>query len=98
MILAAADRKQLESSIKSVIREIKVWADLARKVIPSQGNIEVFAYGLICGMIIGSFTESFIAKNDRRLDRDEMADLFLIMRNQMPAIRRAILNELESGR
>jgi len=97
LILAVRDRKELESSIKSAIREIKVWKDLARKLIPSQGNVEEFAYGLICGMVIGAFRERFVAKNDRQPDRDEMADLFLILRSQMPAVRRAVLNELESG-
>ena len=94
MILGVRDRKDLEYSVKSVIRNIKVWTDLARKVIPSQGNVEEFAYGFACGIIIGSFTERFLAKNDRQPDRDEIADLFLIMRNQMPAVRRAVLHEL----
>ena len=97
MILTTHDRKELESSVKSAIREIKVWTDLARKLIPSQGNVEEFAYGLICGMVIGAFTERFVGKNSRQPDRDEMADLFLIIRSQMPAVRRAVLNELEAS-
>ena len=97
MILAVRDRKELESSVRSVIREIKIWTDLARSVIPSQGDVEEFAYGFICGMVIGAFTERFVVKNGRQPDRDEMADLFLIIRNQMPAVRRAVLNEFESG-
>jgi hypothetical protein len=47
-------------------------------------------------MVIGSFTERFLAKNGRQPDRDELADLFLVIRNQMPAVRRAVMNELES--
>jgi hypothetical protein len=82
--------------VKSVIREIRVWTELARKVIPSQGNVEEFSYGFICGTVIGSFIERFVAKNGRQPDRDEIADLFLIIRNQMPAVRRAVLNEFES--
>jgi hypothetical protein len=97
LILTTHDRKELESSVKSAIREIKVWTDLARKLIPSQGNVEEFAYGLICGMVIGAFTERFVGKNSRQPDRDEMADLFLIIRSQMPAVRRAVLNELEAS-
>ena len=97
MILGIKERKELESSVKSAIRQIKLWTDLARKLIPSQGNLVEFAYGLVCGMVIGSFTERFVAKNGRQPDRDEIADLFLIIRNQMPAVRRAVLNELESG-
>jgi hypothetical protein len=97
LILAVRDRKELESSVKSAIKEIKIWKGLALKLIPSQGNVEEFAYGLICGMVIGAFRERFVAKNGRQPDRVEMADLFLIIRSQMPAVRRAVLNELESG-
>lgn len=95
MILGIQDRKELESNIKSTIRQIKLWTDLARRLIPSQGNVGEFTYGFICGMIIGGFTERFVARNGRQPDRDEMADLFLVIRNQMPAVRRAVLRELE---
>ena len=96
MILGVQDRKELEYNVKSTIRQIKVWTDLARRLIPSQGDVGEFAYGLVCGMIIGGFTERFVAKNGRQPDRDEMADLFLVIRNQMPAVRRAVLRELEA--
>ena len=96
MILGIQDRKELESNVKSKIRQIKLWTDLARRLIPSQGNVGEFTYGLVCGMIIGGFTERFVAKNGRQLDRDEMADLFLVIKNQMPAVRRAVLRELEA--
>lgn len=96
MILGIQDRKELESNVKSTIRQIKLWTDLARRLIPSQGNVGEFTYGLVCGMIIGGFTERFVAKNGRQLDRDEMADLFLVIKNQMPAVRRAVLRELEA--
>lgn len=95
MILGLQDRKELESNVKSTIRQIKLWTDLARRLIPSQGDVGEFTYGLVCGMIIGGFTERFVAKNGRQPDRDEMADLFLVIRNQMPAVRRAVLRELE---
>jgi hypothetical protein len=93
MILGVKDKKELESNVKSTIRQVKLWTDLARRLIPSQGNVEEFTYGLVCGMIIGGFTERFVAKNGRQPDRDEMADLFLVIRNQMPAVRRAVLRE-----
>jgi hypothetical protein len=97
LILGIEERKELESTVKSATKQIKLWMDLAQKLIPSQGNLAEFAYGLVCGMVIGGFTERFIAKNGRQPDRDEMADLFLVIRNQMPAVRRAVLRELESG-
>src|ERR671932_1183987 len=93
MILGVKVKIVLESNVKSTIRQIKLWTDLARRLIPSQGNVEEFTYGLVCGMIIGGFTERFVAKNGRQPDRDEMADLFLVIRNQMPAVRRAVLRE-----
>jgi hypothetical protein len=96
LILGVEERKELESSVKFAIRQIKLWTNVARKLIPSQGNLAEFEYGLVCGMVIGSFTERFIAKNGRQPDRDELADLFLVIRNQMPAVRKAVMNELES--
>jgi hypothetical protein len=95
LILGTQDRKELESNVKSTIRQIKLWTDLGRRLIPSQGDIGEFTYGLVCGVVIGTFTERFLAKNGRQPDRDEMADLFLVIRNQMPAVRRAVLRELE---
>jgi hypothetical protein len=96
LILGIQDRKELESNVKSTIRQIKLWTDLSRRLIPSQGNVGEFTYGLICGVIIGTFTQRFVAKNGRQPDRDEMADLFLVIRNQMPAVRKAVLRELEA--
>src|SRR5918911_2570688 len=96
MILSVQDKKELESDIKSTIRQMKLWTHLARRLIPSQGDVAEFTYGLVCGMIIGGFTERFVVKNGRQPDRDEMADLFLVIRNQMPAVRRAVLRELEA--
>lgn len=97
MILGVEERKELESSVKFAIRQIKLWTNVARKLIPSQGNLAEFEYGLVCGTIIGSFTQRFMAKNGRQPDRDELADLFLVIRNQMPAVRKAVMNELESN-
>jgi hypothetical protein len=96
LILGIQERKELESSVKFAIRQIKLWTNVSRKLIPSQGNLAEFEYGLVCGMVIGSFTERFIGKNGRQPDRDELADLFLVIRNQMPAVRKAVINELES--
>jgi hypothetical protein len=97
LVLAIHDKKALESSVKSAIRQIKLWTDFARNVIPRQGNTDEFAYGLISGIVIGAFTERFVAKNGRQPDMDEMADLFLFIRTHMPAVRRAILSNLESS-
>ncbi len=97
LVLTIEDRKELESLIKAAIKNAKVPIDLARRMMPTQGNIEDFAYGLICGIIIGNFVERFCDKNGRQPDRVEMADLFLIMISKMPYIRKAIMNELGSA-
>jgi hypothetical protein len=97
LVLTTAERKELESLIKAAIKNAKVPIGLARRMMPIQGNIEEFAYGLISGMIIGNFVERFSDKNGRQPDRVEMADLFLIMMSKMPNIRKAIMNELGSA-
>jgi hypothetical protein len=94
--LTIDERKELESLIKAAIKNINIPIDLARRMMPTQGNIEEFAYGLVSGMIIGNFIERFTDKNGRQPDRDEMADLFLIMVRKMPYIRKAIMNKLGS--
>ena len=96
MTLSIRDRKQLEGLVKQAIKEAKAPTFLARKMIPSQGDSRDFAYGLICGIIIGNFIERFTKDNGRQPDMDETADLFLIMMTKMPSIRRAVMNELES--
>jgi hypothetical protein len=92
--LAAEDRKDLEWLIKASLKEAKTPISLARKMMPRQGNIEDFAYGLITGMIIGNFTEQFKNKNRREPDTDEIVEIFSIMRRNMPAVRKSIINEL----
>ena len=94
--MSIRDRKQLEGLVKQAIKEAKASTFLARKMIPSQGDSRDFAYGLICGIIIGNFIERFTKDNGRQPDMDETADLFFIMMTKMPSIRRAVMNELES--
>jgi hypothetical protein len=95
MGLSDGDRKELESIIKAAVRDPKVPVGLARKMIPSQGNIEEFAYGLVSGMVIGNFMALFQARNGRQPDRDEIADLFSIIMVKMPRLRMAIMKELD---
>ena len=95
MGLSNGDRKELESIIKAAVRDPKVPVGLARKMIPSQGNIEEFAYGLVSGMVIGNFMALFQARNGRQPDRDEIADLFSIIMVKMPRLRMAIMKELD---
>jgi hypothetical protein len=96
MGLSIQDRKELDLLIRAAVKDPKTPLHLARKMVPWQGNVEEFAYGLMCGMILGSFLERFIEKNDREPDRDELTDLFSITMRNMPNLRKAIMNELES--
>lgn len=95
MGLADVDRKEIESLIKAASRNPQVPIELARKMIPHQGSIEDFAYGLISGMVIGNFMSLFESRNGRQPDRDEMADILSIVMVKMPLLRRAIMKELD---
>jgi hypothetical protein len=95
MGLTQGDRKELESLIRAILCDLRAPLSLARRMIPRQGSIDDFAYGLISGMIIGNFVILFQNKNERQPDKDEIADLFSIMMAKMPRIRRAIRNELD---
>ena len=95
MGLTIADRKELESLIKAAARDPKVPIGLARRMVPTQGNIEDFAYGLSSGMVLGNFFALFQSKNGRELDRDEIADLFAILMARMPRLRMSIKKHLD---
>jgi hypothetical protein len=95
MGLTSADRKELESLIKAGAQDPKVPVGLARRLVPSQGDIEDFAYGLSSGMILGNFAAAFRNRNGRDFDRDEIADLFTILATRMPKLRLAIKRHLD---
>jgi len=95
MGLSISDKKELEFLIKMAVQDPKVPIGLARKMIPRQGNIEDFAYGLVSGMVIGNFMVLFQNRNKRQPDRDEIADLFSMMMVRMPRLRLAIMKELD---
>lgn len=95
MGLEAVDRKELETLIKAATRDPKVPIGLARKMIPHQGDIEDFAYGLVSGMVIGSFMASFGKRAGRLPDRDETAEVLSIMMNRMPLLRESIMKQLD---
>jgi hypothetical protein len=95
MGLADGDRKELESLIKVAAHNPKVPIELARKMVPTQGNIEDFAYGLVSGMVMGNFIAQFTSKNGRQPDRDETADILSIMMVRMPRLRMSIMKALD---
>jgi len=68
--------------------------NFSKSLIPSQGNIEDFAYGLIVGIIIGNFLEKFFQKHDRNPDNDEIIDIYYTMSLRSAKIRKSILEKL----
>ena len=95
MGLTIADRKELESLIKAAGQDPKVPVGIARRLVPNQGDIDDFAYGLSSGMVLGNFLALFQSKNGRELDRDEIADLFAILMARMPRLRMSIKKHLD---
>lgn len=95
MGLAGIDRRELDVLIKAAAKNPRVPVDLAQKMMPGQGNIEDFAYGLASGMVLGNFMAIFESKNGRQPDRDETADVLTIAAAKMPSLRKSIIKYLE---
>lgn len=95
MGLTSADRKELESLIKAAAHDPKVPVGIASRIMPKQGDIQDFAYGLSSGMVIGNFFALFQSRNGRGLDRDEIADMFSILMTKMPRLRAVIKKHLD---
>ena len=95
MGLTGADRRDLEALIKAAAKDPRVSVDLARKMVPGQGDIEDFAYGLVSGMVLGNFMALFESRNGRQADRDETADVLATVSAKMPLLRKSIMKHLE---
>ena len=95
MGLTDSDRKELESLIKAASRDPKTPIGLARKMMPNQGDIEDFAYGLLSGMVMGNFIAQFQNRNGRQPDKDEIIDILSIMMSEMPRLRMSIMEEFD---
>jgi hypothetical protein len=95
MGLSTVDRKDLESLLKAASKDPEISVGISRRLIPSQGEIDDFAYGFSSGMVVGNFMAQFQNRHGRELDRDEIADLFSILANRMPRLRQSIIKHLE---
>ena len=95
MGLTDNDRKELESLIKAAARDPKMPIGLARKMMPNQGDIEDFAYGLLSGMVMGNFIAQFQNRNGREPDKDETIDILSIMMSKMARLRMSIMEEFD---
>ena len=95
MGLIDSDRKELVSLMKAATRDPKMPIGLARKMMPNQGNIEDFAYGLLSGMVMGNFMAQFQNRNKRQPDKDEIINILSIMMSEMPRLRMSIMEEFD---
>lgn len=95
MGLTGVDRRELEALIRAAARDPRVPVDLARKMVPRQGDIEDFAYGLMSGIVLGNFIALFESRNGRQPDRDETADLLATVAARMPLLRKSIMKHLD---
>lgn len=95
MGLTGVDRRELEALIKAAAKDPRVPVDLARRMVPRQGDIEDFAYGLASGMVLGSFMVLFESRNGRQTDRDETADVLATAAAKMPILHKSIMKHLE---
>ena len=95
MGLTDSDRKEMESLLKAATRDPKMPIGLARKMMPNQGDIEDFAYGLLSGMVMGNFIAQFQNRNARQPDKDEIIDILSIMMSEMPRLRMSIMEEFD---
>ena len=95
MGLTHSDRKELEALIKAAAHDPKMPIGLARKMLPNQGDIEDFAYGLLSGMVMGNFIAQFQNRNARQPDKDEIVDILTIMMSKMARLRISIMDEFD---
>ena len=95
MGLTDSDRKELEALIKAAAHNPKMPIGLARKMLPNQGDIEDFAYGLLSGMVMGNFIAQFQNRNARQPDKDEIVDILTIMMSKMARLRMSIMDEFD---
>jgi hypothetical protein len=92
--LSLSDKKELELLLKFHSLNINQIITFSKNLIPSQGNIEDFAYGFIVGIIIGNYLEKFFQRHSRTPDNDELMDIYFTLSLRSAKIRKGILNEL----
>jgi hypothetical protein len=92
--LSISDKKELELLLKFHSLNINQIITFSKNLIPSQGNIEDFAYGFIVGIIIGNYLEKFFQRHSRAPDNDELMDIYFTLSLRSAKIRKGILNEL----
>lgn len=94
MGLSLSDKKELESILKIDSRDFDKMIAFSRKLVPSQGSLYDFIYGLVVGMILGNYLEKFFLKYKRDPDNDELIDIYFTLSLRSAKIRKLILSNL----
>lgn len=90
------ERKDLESRIKEITKNIGFAIMLAEKIV-SKTDEEIVdsALGISVGWLLGSYSEGYFERNGRHLDKDEMIDTIYVALNNLTVIKRSIQKELK---
>ena len=90
------ERRELESRIKEVTKNIGFAILLAEKIVSkSDEEIVDSALGISVGWLLGSYSEGYFERNGHHLDKDEMTDTIYVALNNLTAIKRSIQKELK---
>src|SRR6478736_4029157 len=90
------ERKDLESRIKEIIKNIGFAIMLAEKIV-SKTDEEIVdsALGISVGWLLGSYSEGYFERNGHHLDKDEMTDTIYFALNNLTVIKKSIQKELK---
>jgi hypothetical protein len=89
------ERKELESRIKEITKNIGFAIMLAEKIVSrTEEEIVDSALGISVGWLLGSYTEGYFERNGHHLDKDEMTDTIYVALNNLTVIKRSIQKEL----
>ena len=90
------ERKDLESRIKEITKNIGFALMLAEKIV-SKTDEEIVdsALGISVGWLLGSYSEGYFERNGHHLDKDEMTDIIYVALNNVTVIKRSIQKELK---
>ena len=90
------ERKELESRIKEITKNIGFAIMLAEKIV-SKTDEEIVdsALGISVGWLLGGYSEGYFERNGHHLDKDEMTDTIYVALNNLMVIKRSIQKELK---
>jgi hypothetical protein len=90
------ERKELESRIKEITKNIGFAIMLAEKIVSkTEEEIVDSALGISVGWLLGSYSEGYFERNGYHLDKDEMTDTIYVALNNLTVIKRSIQKELK---